>query len=205
MCAAGTSLCQHKNSARQAWVGAPGIRGKKLHGKSFLTIITDTRLSFVKLRCLPERKASIMPPPKFTPRAEYRQQQAQRVSESPTLSELFPELKTLTVESAYFNPDGGTRNREIKFTPNLEHARSVFRVECVNQECVGGDFDLSDVLAHAVAERQTKVTGEMPCQGWRSKTTIGQVHCHDILRYELTLGYHAAANRVTPELQAAER
>jgi len=106
------------------------------------------------------------------------------------------------VESSYFNPEGVTRNREIKFEPNLEFARSVFRVECVNQECVGGDFDLSEILAQAVAEGQKIVTGELCCQGWRSKTTIHETHCHDILRYKLTLGYHPAAAKKRGKLAA---
>ena len=37
--------------------------------------------------------------------------------------------------------------------PDLEHAKSVFRFDCLNQECVGGGFDLSDLLAQAVAKR----------------------------------------------------
>ncbi len=69
----------------------------------------------------------------------------------------------------------------------------MFLVDCVNQECVGGDFDLSEVLAQAVTDGQTTVTGEMICQGWRSKATMHREHCHDILRYKLTLDYHPAA------------
>lgn len=145
-----------------------------------------------------------MPPHKLTPRAEYRQQEAQRVAESASLAETFPELKSLTLESGYFNPQGGTRNREIKFQPNLERAKSIFLVDCVNQECVGGDFDLSEVLARAVADGETTVTGEMCCQGWRSKTTIHETHCHDILRYKLTLEYQSVTAGKRGKLAAVE-
>ena len=48
---------------------------------------------------------------------------------------------------------------------------------------------LGDILAKAVAEKQVTVTGELRCQGWQSKTTINSVHCHNILRYKLTLSY----------------
>jgi len=145
-----------------------------------------------------------MPPHKLTPRAEYRQQEAQRVAESPSLAETFPKLKSLTLESSYFNPHGVTRNREIKFQPNLERAKSVFRVDCVNQECVGGDFDLSAALAQAVADGETTVTGELSCQGWRSKTTIHETHCHDILRYKLTLEYSRATSGKRGKLAAVQ-
>ncbi len=126
---------------------------------------------------------------KFSPRADYRLQESQRTKESASLSEKFRELKSLTVELAYFSPEGVSRNSQIKYTVNPDHAKSVFRFDCANDECVGGDFDLSEALARAVAARQTTAAGEMCCKGWLSKTTIDQVHCRNILRYKLTLGY----------------
>jgi hypothetical protein len=126
---------------------------------------------------------------KFTPRADYRQQESQRTKESPSLSEKFRELKSLTVEFAYFSPEGVGQNRQIKYTVNPEHAKSVFRLDCINAECIRGDFDLSEVLDRAVAARQATATGEMCCQGWLSKTTIDEIHCHHILRYKFSLEY----------------
>lgn len=126
---------------------------------------------------------------KFTPRADYRRQESQRTQESASLSEKFRELKSLTVELEYFSPEGVARNRQIKYTVNPDHAKSVFRFDCLNDECIRGDFDLSEALAQAVAARRTTATGEMCCQGWLSKTTIDRIHCHNILRYQLRLGY----------------
>jgi hypothetical protein len=131
--------------------------------------------------------------PKFTPRADYRQEEAQRTNESVSLSEKFRELKSLTVELAYFSPEGVSRNSQIKYTVNPNHAKSVFRFDCVNDECIRGDFDLSETLAQAVAKQRTTTTGEMCCQGWLSKTTIDQVHCHNILRYKFSLEYSMPA------------
>lgn len=136
---------------------------------------------------------------RYTPREDYRQQEAQRTNASASLSETFRELKSLTVEFGYFSPEGVTRNRQIKYTVNPDHAKSVFRLDCANHECVGGDFDLSQALAQAVAARQTTVTGEMCCQGWLSKTSIHSIHCHNILRYKLSLGYGKRASKgMTP-------
>jgi hypothetical protein len=126
---------------------------------------------------------------KFTPRADYRQQESERTKGSISLAEKFRELKSLTVEFAHFSPEGVTQNRQIKYTVNPEHAKSVFRLDCINAECIRGDFDLSDALAQAIATRQATVTGEMSCQGWLSKTTIDEIHCHQILRYKFTLEY----------------
>jgi hypothetical protein len=123
------------------------------------------------------------------PRFDYREQESQRVKGSPTLSSRFPQLKALVVHLGYYGPTGLTKNSQIKFTPNLESARSVFRIDCPNQGCIRGDFDLTDEIAHAVATGQTKVTGELSCDGWQSKTTIDTVHCHNVLRYTLNLTY----------------
>ena len=126
---------------------------------------------------------------KLTPRADYRQQESQRTKESASLTQKFRQLKSLTVELDYCSPEGVSRNSHIKYTVNPDHAKSVFRFDCLNDECVRGDFDLSEALAQAIAARRTTVTGEMRCDGWLNKNTIGTVHCNTILRYKFILGY----------------
>ena len=130
-----------------------------------------------------------MRPQKSTPRSEYRQQESQRTKESLSLSEKYRELKALTAELAYFSPENVARNTQIKYTVNPSHARSVFRFDCINDECVRGDFDLSEALARAVAEHKVTATGEMRCQGWLNRATIDEIHCHNVLRYKLSLEY----------------
>jgi hypothetical protein len=102
---------------------------------------------------------------------------------------VFGKLKSLTVDLEYSDPEGLIKSKRIKYEVNLANAKSVFRFSCQNDECVRGDYDLSDELAKAVAERRKTASGEVVCQGWRSKTTIGTVHCHNLLRYKLSLGY----------------
>jgi hypothetical protein len=126
---------------------------------------------------------------KLSPRAEYLQQEHQRVKESASLLERYKALKDLTVEIAYFDEEGLIRRGEMKYTVNLAHAKSLFRFSCPNNECVGGDFDLSTELANAIAGGHEDVSGELVCQGWRSKTTIGNLSCHNIMRYKLSIGY----------------
>lgn len=123
------------------------------------------------------------------PRFDYREQEGRRVLESPTLAHQFPQLKNLTVELGHFNAKGISRNSNIKFQPNLDNAHTVFRVDCPNNGCIRGDFDLTKTIASAVAGHQTTVTAEASCQGWLSKTTIDTVHCNNILRYTLHLEY----------------
>jgi len=122
-------------------------------------------------------------------RAEYRNQEGERVKASPSLADKFQKLKSLTVNLGYFNPKGVAQNGQLKYAVNLEHAKSVFRFRCPNDECIRGDFDLTEELASAVAKKRTTVSGELSCQGWQNKATVDTVHCHNVLRYVLKLAY----------------
>jgi hypothetical protein len=122
-------------------------------------------------------------------RAEYRDQEGERVKASPSLADKFQTLKSLTVSLGYFNPKGFAPNSQLKYKVNLGGAKSVFRFRCPNDECIRGDFDLSKELASAVAKKRTTVSGELSCQGWQNKAMVDTVHCHNILRYELKLAY----------------
>jgi hypothetical protein len=123
------------------------------------------------------------------PRFEYRERQKQRVKDSPLLVEKFHQLKSLILELGYYDSTRATKNAQVKYTPNLENAKAVFRIDCPNQECIGGDFDLTEEIAGAIAKHRTSVSGELICRGWLSKTTINTVPCHNVLRYKLSFGY----------------
>jgi hypothetical protein len=126
---------------------------------------------------------------KSNPRAEYRLQQIQRARDSVTLAARFPRLESLTVNLAYFDVDGVNKNSEMKYKVNVEHAKSVFCFVCPNGECVGGDFDLSEELAAAVAGRRKIAIGEKRCPGWHKKGKLEKVPCQMLVRYKLSLQY----------------
>jgi hypothetical protein len=122
-------------------------------------------------------------------RAEHRQRESQRIKESPPIAETYPKLKSLTVDLAYCSANGVTKSSQFKYKVNLAKARSMFCFDCLNNECVRGDFDLSADLAQAVAARRKTMSGEKRCPGWLNRTTIGSVHCQNILRYTFSLRY----------------
>jgi hypothetical protein len=128
-----------------------------------------------------------MPRP-VTPRAAFHQRQRRRIHDAATLAAKFPRLKSLTVDIEYYAPDNATRIGHIKYVLNVEHAKSLFCFECPKRECVRGDFDLSEVLAAAVAARRKSVAGEMRCRGWRNQGAIRKACCRTVLlRYRLWL------------------
>ena len=131
----------------------------------------------------------MIPPRKTNPRAEYRLNQIQRANKSASLAEKFPRLKSLKVDLSYFEPDGLTRTGELRYTVNVEHAKSMFSFVCQSGECLGGDFDLSNAVAEAVTKRNKTVEGEIRCHGTRSRPKENARPCQNMLRYKLTLGY----------------
>lgn len=133
---------------------------------------------------------------KNKPHAEHRLRERQRVNDSRTLAAKHPQLKPLSAELAYRDHEEAARRSSMKYTFNLDAARSVFRFECPNRACVGGDFDLSQDLANAIAARRAMVIGELPCQGWRNSTTIATEHCPSILRYKLRLSFAPGKRRL---------
>jgi hypothetical protein len=128
-------------------------------------------------------------PPKIGARSKYLLEERERIKLAPSLAITFPELKSLNGLLTYFGPVGRTPQSEVKHTFNLAHVKALFRFACPNDECVGGNFDLSAALARAVAERRDSVIGELRCPGWQSKATIDQVLCDYVLRYKLILGF----------------
>jgi hypothetical protein len=123
------------------------------------------------------------------PRAEHRQAQRQRVDEAVRLAEKYPQLNSLKVALEFVNREGMTKTTEMKYSANLEHAKSVLVFVCPISECCGGDFDLTAKLAEAVAKRRTKVAGEMPCLGSHKKAVGEVAPCRSVLRYTLNLVY----------------
>jgi hypothetical protein len=135
------------------------------------------------------------PPTKTNPRAEFRRGQIQRANESVSLTEKFPELKSLRVDLTYFDSDGVTRTGEWRYTVNVKFAKSVFSFVCPCGECIGGDFDLSAAVADAVSRRKKIAQGEIRCEGWRIKPKQDKAPCQNLMRYKISLGYGRAGKR----------
>ena len=123
------------------------------------------------------------------PKAEYRLQQLQRANDSVSFAQKFPKLKTLTVDLAFFEADGLTKNGELRYKVNVGFAKSLFSFVCSSGECFGGDFDLSAAVAEAVKARRKTAEGQIRCHGSRAKPKGQTGPCRNILRYKLTLGY----------------
>jgi hypothetical protein len=77
----------------------------------------------------------------------------------------------------------------MKCKLNLEHAKSALWFGCPGVECLGGDFDLTEALAKAVAEQRKVASGELRCRGTRKRGDCEPVACGTLLRYKFNLNY----------------
>lgn len=129
--------------------------------------------------------------PKRSLRREYHLKQHEQIEASPLMRTRFPRLKALKVTLEFFDAAGTTKQGEMKCRLNMEHAKSAMWYACPGVECLGGDFDLSAVLAKAVQGRRTLVAGELRCQGRRKRGDHEPVPCQTLLRYKLNLIYRS--------------
>jgi hypothetical protein len=127
--------------------------------------------------------------PKRNPRQEYRLKQRAQVEASPLMGTKFPKLKALKVTLEYYDSSGTVKNGEMKCKLNLDHAKSALWFACPGVECTGGDFDLTEPLAKAVAAKSKTAVGELRCQGTRKRGDREKVSCQILLRYKLNLNY----------------
>lgn len=127
--------------------------------------------------------------PKRSRRQEYRLQQRERIEASPLLGKKFPRLKALKVTLEFFDAVGSSKQGEMQCKLNMQHAKSALWFDCPGVECIGGDFDLTQVLVEAVAQGHKVATGELRCRGTRSRGKQEPVVCGTLLRYKLSLNY----------------
>jgi hypothetical protein len=111
----------------------------------------------------------------LSPRNAYRQQQGLRIQAASTLAAEFGALKSLAVEVRAYDGNGVAKTGTMKCRYNLGAAKSVLRFDCPNSECVGGDFDFTEILASAVQARRTTVTCELPCKGRRDAAEVNAI------------------------------
>lgn len=101
----------------------------------------------------------------------------------------YPDIGSLAFNLSMRSPDNEvepTLNGR-SFGPN---ARASFSFKCKNVECVGGGFDLQEVVDQMVAGKQSETSGRRVCQGWESAQLVNQRRC----LYELNFRIVAIRN-----------
>lgn len=93
----------------------------------------------------------------------------------------FPEVTGIAISMIY-NQRGIQKSlpRLVNFFPD---SYALFRIDCLNKECVDGGFDLTHVITGMVRNRREAAKGDLSCEG------DGLSADHSTIVYEVAIQY----------------
>ncbi len=93
----------------------------------------------------------------------------------------FPEVASIVISMMY-NQRGIQKSlpRVVNFFPG---SYALFRIDCLNKECVDGGFDLTQVIAGMIRNRRETAKGDLSCEGDRRSAD------HSTIDYEVAIQY----------------
>jgi len=93
----------------------------------------------------------------------------------------FPEVDSIVINMLY-SQRGIQKSlpRIVNFFPG---SYALFRIDCLNKDCVDGGFDLTEVITSMIRNRRGTTKGELSCEGNGSSTD------HSAIVYEVTIQY----------------
>ncbi len=104
--------------------------------------------------------------------------------EAGLISERFPGVSTIAFHLTYYHKRTGPvlMKRTLNFFSNT-HA--LFRMDCLQEGCSGGGFDLTGVVKGMVKDRKNAGKGQLRCNG---KDAL-HGHSHATIAYEVNIVY----------------
>jgi hypothetical protein len=93
----------------------------------------------------------------------------------------FPEVASIVISMIY-SQRGIQQSlpRTVNFFPD---SYALFRVDCLNKDCVAGGFDLTQVITAMIRNRREAAKGELNCEGNGSSAD------HSAIVYEVAIQY----------------
>ncbi|HEY5590350.1 MAG TPA: hypothetical protein VIK55_04960 [Paludibacter sp.] len=114
----------------------------------------------------------------------------------PLVKELNPRVKKLIIDIDFEGNDEYSHSpysRELNPTD-----RVIFTINCINQSCTKGYFDISNVLYSFVRDNKDSITGTLTCEGWQDTRRIGNHSCLAKVNYKIEAIYENEKNISTP-------
>ncbi len=111
---------------------------------------------------------------------EKRQEMEQQRREAGSIATLFPEVAGITLHMTYNQRGAKSILRNFQFTPD---SYAFFRINCLRKDCVGGGFDLTQVITSMVCNRKAAAQGTLMCEGTDSSTN------HSDIVYDIVIQY----------------
>ncbi len=105
------------------------------------------------------------------------------------VSERLPGVSNIVFHMTYYQRTPGPvlMKRTVTFFPT-DYA--CFHMDCVQQECTNGGFDLTPVVSSMVKNRKKSVTGNIFCRGKNNSLRLG----HASIAYEVNIVYAKQKN-----------
>jgi hypothetical protein len=93
----------------------------------------------------------------------------------------FPEVSGIVISMIY-NQKGIQKSlpRVVNFFPG---SYALFRIDCLNKECIDGGFDLTQVITGMIRNRRKATKGDLSCEGDSPSAD------HSTIAYEVSIQY----------------
>jgi len=110
-----------------------------------------------------------------------RVERQQRKVDAGFVATHYPEVASIVISMTY-NQRGIAKSlpRTVNFFPG---SYALFRVDCLNKECVDGGFDLTHVITGMIRGRRAAAKGDLSCEG------NGPLADHSGIIYEVAIQY----------------
>jgi hypothetical protein len=110
-----------------------------------------------------------------------RMERRQRKLDAGFMDAQFPEVAGIVISMIY-NQKGIQKSlpRVVNFFPG---SCALFRIDCLNKECVDGGFDLTQVITGMIRSRREAAKGDLRCEGDSPSDN------HSAITYEVTIKY----------------
>jgi len=113
---------------------------------------------------------------------ERKQEMMQQKRDAGSIETRFPDVASIDMNMTYTQE--GTRSipilRTFHFTPG---SYAFFMINCLRKDCVGGGFDLTQVIKAMIKNRKVEIKGAITCKGTDSSTN------HSDIVYEVAIQY----------------
>ena len=113
-------------------------------------------------------------------RMERMQETMQQRREAGSVATHFPEVANIVMNMTYSQRGAKSILRTFNFTPN---SYAFFVVNCLRQDCIGGGFDMTEVITSMIRNRSVEVKGALSCKGTDSSTN------HSDIVYKVSIQY----------------
>ena len=92
-----------------------------------------------------------------------RAERLQRRLDAGSVATHYPEVASIVISMIY-NQKGLRTSlpRVVNFFPS---SSALFRVDCLNKECLDGGFDFTQVITEMIRKRREAAKGDLSCEG----------------------------------------